>query len=377
MIKGVHFVRKRLSGDVYRWYVYAWRGGPQVMATDGRKKPNVSPSALDKISRALKDRDAARRPASNTLLSLIRAWKSEDPNRPPSPEWERLAATTKKTWGSALRLIEEKWGSVPLTIFDDTRMVVKVIAWRNSRAATPRAADNGITVLRALLKFGMQRGELSRNVAADIGKLYTNGERAEIVWTVDDLAKFSLAAGEKNFHVDDAVQLAAVTGLRREDLAHLTWSAVGEFAIVKKAAKRSRGRRRFATMPRIPELDLVLERLRSRPRAAGVNTVLVNSKGRPWNLDTLSREVARIAQKAGIMHVEQGEPGQPPILRRKHLHDVRGTFATRLMTTTDLTDEEIAGIMSWSPDEVKRIRAIYVDDTARNVALGRRIARGV
>ena len=47
------------------------------------------------------------------------------------------------------------------------------------------------------------------------------------------------------------------------------------------------------------------------------------------------------------------------------------------MTTTDLTDTEIAAIMGWSEDEVTRIRRIYVDDVARTVALGRRIARGV
>ncbi|VVT22141.1 hypothetical protein SPHINGO361_60002 [Sphingomonas sp. EC-HK361] len=32
---------------------------------------------------------------------------------------------------------------------------------------------------------------------------------------------------------------------------------------------------------------------------------------------------------------------------------MRGTFATRLMTTTDLTNEEIASIMGWSPEEVE------------------------
>ncbi len=47
------------------------------------------------------------------------------------------------------------------------------------------------------------------------------------------------------------------------------------------------------------------------------------------------------------------------------------------MTTSDLGNEKIASIMGWSPAEVERIRRIYVDDTARNVALGRRIARGV
>ncbi|WP_375428211.1 tyrosine-type recombinase/integrase [uncultured Sphingomonas sp.] len=373
MIKGVHFVRKRLADGSSRWYVYAWRGGPQVMSADGAKKPKLTQQAVEAISAELKTKDAALAPNPATLLSLVRTWRSEDPNRPSSPEWDRLAASTKKTWGSALNKIEEKWGNVPLNVFNDTRMIEKVIAWRDSRAATPRAADNGVTVLQALLKFGIQRGRLSINVAAGIGALYVNGGRAEIIWTDDNLKAFSKAAGEEDQHVDDAVQLAGATGMRREDLARLTWEAVGDFAIVKRAAKKSRGRRRFATMPRIPALDAVLDRLRDRPRADGVGTVLVNAKGKPWNLDTLSKEVARIAKKAGIVHVDD-ETGET---KSKHLHDVRGTFATRLMTTTDLTGKEIASIMGWSEEEVERIRRIYVDDTARNVALGRRIARGV
>ncbi|RZL28385.1 MAG: hypothetical protein EOP64_04705 [Sphingomonas sp.] len=48
-----------------------------------------------------------------------------------------------------------------------------------------------------------------------------------------------------------------------------------------------------------------------------------------------------------------------------------------MTTTTDLVDEEFADIMGWSPDEVRRIRTIYVDDHARIVALGRRIVRGI
>ena len=48
-----------------------------------------------------------------------------------------------------------------------------------------------------------------------------------------------------------------------------------------------------------------------------------------------------------------------------------------MTTTTDLVDDEIADIMGWSPDAFRRIRTIYVDDHARIVALGRRIARGI
>ena len=117
----------------------------------------------------------------------------------------------------------------------------------------------------------------------------------------------------------------------------------------------------------------MLDRLKTRQRGDGVETVLVNPAGQAWHLDTLSEEVARVAQKAGIVHVDE-ETGAR---KRKHLHDVRGTFATCLMTVTDLTDAEVAAIMGWLEEEVSRIRRIYVDDVARTVALGRRIARGM
>jgi integrase len=84
-------------------------------------------------------------------------------------------------------------------------------------------------------------------------------------------------------------------------------------------------------------------------REPGVNTVLVTSAGLSWNLDTLSKEVTRIPRKAGIAHVDIPQAGKPPRVRNKHLHDIRGTFATRLMTATDLRDDEVADIMGWHP----------------------------
>ena len=369
MIEGVHFVRKRLAGGISRWYVYAWRGGPVVMSADGRK-PSLTTEALERIATARRNRDAARKPVPTTIQTLIEKWQD-------SSEWSALARNTQTTWGSCVRAIQAKWQKVPLAVFNDTRMIAKVVDWRDGRRETPRAADNGVTVLHALLKYGVQRGDLNINVAEKIGKIYVNGQRAEIVWTKDDLAAFEKAAGEKDRAVYHAVLFCSVTGLRREDLARVTWSSVGEYAIVKKAMKSSRRRRHLAAVPRIPQLDDVLDLLEGRYRAPGVDTVLVNSHGEPWNLDTLSKEVTRIAKLAGIMHVDFGGEGGAQRKRRKHLHDVRGTFVTYLMTETDLSDAEIAGIMAWSVEEVTRIRRIYVDDTARQIALGKRIARGL
>ncbi|WP_294080853.1 tyrosine-type recombinase/integrase [Sphingomonas sp.] len=167
----------------------------------------------------------------------------------------------------------------------------------------------------------------------------------------------------------DGLHLAAVTGLRREDLITLTWSQVGEFAIVKKALKVSRRKRRRVVIPHTPPLEEVLTRLRTRPRVEGVDTVLVTNHGKPWTVNGFGVSFSAIKKEAGIMHVDEDGRETP-----KHLHDVRGTFCTMLLTEWDLTDDEAAEIMGWSPTRVARIRRVYVDHLRVVVALGERIA---
>lgn len=366
----VHFVRKSLRRGGVAWYVYAWRGGPQVLRSEGPTRPKLTPELMKRIVAA---QENAPRSDDGTLRGLIRQWRSRDPNRASSPEWEALAETTKKTWGSALDRIEEKWGEVPLTLFDDRRMKSKVVAWRDSRANTPRAADIGITVLHALLRFGVLRGTLTLNVAAGIPNLYRGGQRAEIIWTEDEISLFHTTAASLDLgFASDGLRLAAATGLRREDLVTLTWEHIGDIAIEKKARKRSRGRRRYATIVRVPQLDTLLEELRSRQRRDGVTNVLVSTDGKPITPDRLTKAVGQVRDHLGIVHTD--EDGRT---RRKHLHDARGTFATRLMTTSDepLTDQEVAMVMGWSPEQVASIRHHYVDQRAVVVALGERLRR--
>jgi integrase len=278
VIKGLHTVRIRRPGKPTRWYVYAWRGGPRILAAVGPKPPQIDAAALKAIA---VDHEAQQPPDPKNLRSLVRAWRSLNPARPSSPEWDALSAGTKKTWGSALDRIDEKWGETPLEIWNDPRMIAKVVAWRDTRAATPRAADIGVTVLRALLEFGRLRGRVTFNAAANIPQLYKNGQRAEIIWTDDDISRFTAKAIELGQqHVVDGLRLASLTGLRRADLVTLTWSQVGEFAIVKKALKRSAGKRRHMTMPRIPALDALLEELRSRKR-------------KPWCRDRAGQQLWR------------------------------------------------------------------------------------
>jgi len=174
-------------------------GGPQVARIDGPNKPKkLPPDILKRIAEEQSVRDTIPRKDEKTLRSLIRLWRSENPNRPSSPEWEKLAVTTKKTWGAALDAIEAKWGDVPLTVFNDARMKAKIVEWRDSRAATPRGADIGVTVLKSLLKFGTLRGKVLINVAEGVPALCgkNHADRAEIIWTTDDLLLFEKAASE-------------------------------------------------------------------------------------------------------------------------------------------------------------------------------------
>lgn len=63
------------------------------------------------------------------------------------------------------------------------------------------------------------------------------------------------------------------------------------------------------------------------------------------------------------------------MLRGAPLHDLRGTFVTKLIAETDLDDQQIARIMGWAANEVETIRVIYVDQDAYASAMGARIPK--
>lgn len=350
-------------------YVYAWRGGPQIYKAPGRDKPKLPREAIRAIADAYEKREPR---ADKNLRSLIRRWRSLDPERPSSPEWDRLSKNTKKTWGAALDVIEDKWGDVPLAIFSDKRMKPKIVQWRDSRSATPRGADIGVTVLRELLKFGCLHGDISINAAEGIPTLYRGGDRAEIVWTDEDIDRFCWHALALNKpHLIDAVLLASLTGMRRADLVTVSFDNVEEHAIKKKALKVSRRKRRFVTIPRTPELNELLDELQARPRRPGVRTLLVSSRGEPWTEDGFGGSFNLVRDAAKIIH-QDPETGAE---KKKHLHDLRGTFATRLISQ-GLSDLEVAETMGWGTNRVADIRRVYVDQAAVIMAIGERIAAG-
>ncbi len=354
----VQYIRSRCGKRIY---VYAYRGGPRIHIHEGPRKPKrLPPDALRRLAEAEEARTAA---PAHLFRHVIREWQS-------SPEWARMEASTRKVWRRHIDLIEARWGEFPATVWNDPRMTSRVVKWRDERSATPRTADIGVTVLSALLKWAKLRGHVAINAAVDIPQLAKGQGREDIVWTEADIERFCVEALKLDRpQMIDGIWLAALTGLRRADLVSLTWDHIGEFAVSKTALKKSRGKRRKATIPMTPQLEALLAELRTRERAPGVNTVLVNSFGRAWSGDGFGGSFNRIRDAAGIVH----ETDEGPML--KHLHDVRGTFCTMLIAECELTDDQAATVMAWSPKRVAEIRKKYVDGARVVVAIGRRIAR--
>lgn len=265
-----------------------------------------------------------------------------------SPEWMQLAERTRYVWRLIVERIRNRWGDTPVSLWSEPQQLQAILAWRNERAHQPRSADHQLTVLHHMLAWARLHGWVTTNIAANIPRLYKPGSRAEIIWLDEEIVRFCANAPE---HVADGMRLVSMTGLRRADLIALQWSEIEQFT-VKRVTRKSGRRRKRAIIPVTPELRTLLNELESRKRAPEVQTVLVNSRGLSWSGDGFSHSFNEVRDALNIRHTDG---------RKKHLHDVRGTYATRLVKL-GLSDQEVGDIMGWSALQVGEIRKIYVDD---------------
>jgi integrase len=277
-----------------------------------------------------------------------------------SPEWTNLAPRTRQVWRHIVERIRTRWGTTPIALWSEPRQLREVIAWRNAFSHQPRTADHQITVLHHVLNWARLHGEVALNIAANIPRLYKSGMRAEIIWHDEEITRFCVAAP---IQIADGMRLAVLTGLRRADLVGLTWSEIEPLKI-KRVTQKSRRRRKRAIIPMTPALRELLDELAIRPRWPEVKTVLVNSRGQSWSGDGFSHSFNEVRDALDIRHIDG---------RKKHLHDVRGTYATRLVLL-GLSDQEIGDILRWSAQQVSEVRKLYVEDDAAVRAIGARLA---
>lgn len=319
-IAGLHKVRKRLADGSSRFYYYAWRGGPAIPGEPG------SPEFL----RALADlRERGATP--NTLEWLIEKYRS-------SPAWTaNISPGSRKSYLGELERIRAKWGKMPLSALPSKGFRRSIIAWRDSRASTPAAADKGVTVLSLILGWAVSQSLIDRNYADGIPKL-AKANRSELIWTPEEIDRLCAAGNEAFAH---AVRLAALTGMRRGDLIKLQWSQIGTHAIQRDTRKTHKA----IIAPILPETRAVLDQIKRIDAH-----VLLTSHGKPWGETGLTQAMTRAKAKAGIT-------------RKLTFHDLRGTAATRF-AIAGLTNREIAQILGWSEKQIESLLARYVSGEA-------------
>jgi integrase len=191
-----------------------------------------------------------------------------------------------------------------------------------------------------LLSWALDRAMIRVNVAAGIRKLH-HIDRADLIWEPHHWQ----AMADAPPHLMRALRMSEATGLRLSDLVALDWSHVGDHSICVTTAKR----RTRAVIPLYPALRALLG-----PRGSG--SVLTRLRGGPWTAGGLKTAFQR-AKPEGF---------------DRRIHDLRGTFVTRLCMA-DFTDEQIARIIGWGVKRVAEIRARYVDETRVVIALAERM----
>jgi len=199
-------------------------------------------------------------------------------------------------------------------------------------------------VLSVILSYAVDPlGKLAGNPCKGIRQLYSVN-RSKIIWTEADIVALKRACSPE---ISQAADLAACTGLRLGDLVCLSWVHIGDGAITIRTAKSKHEREAI-----VPLYDALRSVLAGIPKRA--TTVLTNSLGRPWTVNSLGCTFSAAKNAAGLTDL--------------HFHDLRGTAATRFYMA-GLSERVIAEVMGWEEEHVAKIIRRYVHRTAATKAI--------
>lgn len=355
-LPGLHRVRRAKADRVFEYW-YAWRGGPQVLAarasntrTLARLVARQTPSAIDAYRRHIKT--VGQRPVDHlTLFGLITQYLEV------MTADQSLAPRTKVDRRKLLDRVRTELGEMTLTALTSAKARAFLLDWRDQRAATPKTADELLGALSLVLNWAVNRGRLASNPVANFPRIY-EVNRAEIIWEPHHL---QAVLAEADPPVAVALRLAAATGLRKNDLIALPWSAVKEHAIVWQTGK-SRGRK-TVVIPITEDVRAVLDDL----DRGECPTVLQTSDGLPWTPpgNGLDSGVRRARLEADEAAKRSGKASAG--LEGLRFHDLRGTAATNFIRA-GLPLDDVATILGWELNRVKEIARRYV--TGEAIGLG-------
>jgi integrase len=341
LLKGMHWGYRARNDGSRTYYYWAWKNGPQIWKGD-QLPVEIPPDHPVVAAYQAAHRAQREKRAVGFVSGLIVDFKE-------SSDFTELADSTRTQWRRWLDRIDDEFGELELAGLDERGFRAEVKRWRDTWRATPRQADYGLQVLVRLLSFAKDRGDIDFNRATGIDRLYTDNQRADLIWTDADIHRVSKAAQtQRERECAFAIRLAALTGLRRGDLVGLLWSQVDAVEIVRPTNKS--GGKHVARIPLLPETRILIDEIKQARAGLKVQpaTVLATGRGQPWKEMDLTHAVSDVSKALQI---------------HRRLHDLRGTFVTRLVLA-GFSDEAIADIVGWSVKVVARLRRTYVSKAA-------------
>jgi integrase len=311
VLKGIHRVKMRLASGEVKTYFYAWRGGPQIKAKPGT--PDFVGAYNDAHAQL-------RQPRAGTLMTVIAEYQA-------SPEFTRLAPSSRRAYLIYIKLIENEFGDLPLAALADRRVRGEFKTWRDSFAETPRKADYAWTTLARIMSFAKDRGTIATNPCEKGGRLYS-ADRTDKVWGEPEIAAV-LSAASPDLKL--ALVLALWTGQRQGDLLRLPWSSYDGSHLRLRQSKTGRRIAMPAGMP----LKALLDGTERRSPL-----ILTNSHGRPWTSDGFRTSWSKTCARAGVSGLT--------------FHDLRGSAVVRLA----LAEATVPQIATFTGHGLKDVEAI-------------------
>jgi len=253
-------------------------------------------------------------------------------------------ATTVNAYRYSLSPLREEYGDLAaqkLTRPDLDKLLIalrdghsKTAKGHSRRAWSARSLNKAVDAWRGVLAYGVDRRDLSHNVAASMRKV-PRARREMATYTPDEIRLVLRAADkDRNGHV----WYLALSGLRRGEVAGLKWSDIdlvaGTLTIARNRVQAGAGMvvendpktlSSCRTLPLDDGLIGVLkrasahyaqERLLLGDAHADSGYVAVNEAGKPYTPDTLTRMWHKLTKAAGVRSIR--------------LHDARHSCGTAL-----------------------------------------------
>lgn len=327
--KGIHRVKKRRANKTTVEYHYAWRGGPRFWTSDS-DIPKNGPDYWASYHRSVKD----KRPTHGTFREILSAYLE-------SPNFRKLAERTQKDTRESIfhpvNGIDVKFGDAPLDAFNRPEIRRVAYLWQDS-IASDRVADRRLKDLSKIVAWAIDRRYITAHHLQRMTTRYSV-DRSDIIWTDAEIAQFVEIAPD---WVSRILIAATETRLRPGDLTLLSRAHIQSTAQGRRIFMRTAKRKKVVSIPVTPRIAELID---ATPK--GRLNLLGTSTGAPFKgTNYMMKAVREWRRKAGLRE-------------ELHLHDARGTAATRLFRA-DASLREVAMHMGWSVQHTAKMIEIYV-----------------